>query len=72
MKNRSISDEVRTLDSVISVCFGRPSGDELPQVAGLDDTVIDVFSDTLDMSYDKASAYYYHQLDGSYEGGYYH
>ncbi len=40
--NRPSIQDIKNLENVIFVCFGRPRGDELPQVASEHDVVVDL------------------------------
>lgn len=51
------------IESILSVCGGIPQGDELPQVAGEEDIIMDVYSDILDMPRQYATAAVHHQFD---------
>ena len=41
--------------------FGTPRGDELPQVAGVEDILMDVYSDILNMPLEYAAGHFHHQ-----------
>lgn len=53
----------QSIDDIVSLCNGIPMGDELPQVAGVNDILMDVYSDILDMPRDYAMAAIHHQFD---------
>ena len=59
--------EMTTLESAVSVCCGSPRGDELPQVAGLEDILRDVYSDILNVPHEYASDRFHHQYDDDFE-----
>lgn len=56
------------MDKLMSVCCGTPQGDELPQVAGEEDILMDVYSDILNMPREYASARFHHQYDDEFDG----
>ncbi len=43
-------------------------GDELPQVAGMEDTLIDVYSDMLNVPQYYAASRLHHQYEDEFEG----
>ena len=51
------------IEKTLSVCFGTPRGDELPQVAGIEDIVVDVYSDILNVPREYALGLYHHQYN---------
>lgn len=56
-------------DAEAIVVFGNPQGDELPQVAGLEDILVDVYSDILNVPREYAAGRFHHQYDDEgYEG----
>ncbi len=56
------------MDDIISVCGAIPRGDELPQVAGEQDILMDVYSDMLNMPREFANARIHHQFaDDEYD-----
>lgn len=57
-----IENEAATLDSIVSLCCGRPQGDELPQVAGVEDILVDIRADLCSMPRECAAAIYHHQV----------
>jgi len=67
----SIVEETIEMEDIVSVCFGNPRGDELPQVAGIEDILIDVFSDMGNVPREIAAGMFHHQymndLDGEYK-----
>ena len=52
---------------LMSVCCGNPQGDELPQVAGEDDILADIYSDITNMPREYASGRFHHQFDDQYD-----
>lgn len=50
----------------IAVCGGMPKGDELPQVAGVEDILMDVYSDALNMPRDYATGIFHHQVEDDF------
>lgn len=52
--------EVENLENVVFVCFGRPKGDELPQVATEKDIVVDLLHS---MAGGNASHEFYDRTD---------
>ncbi len=63
MKNPIVDGHVESFESIVAYCCGSPKGDELPQVAGIDDIAIDVFNDLTAMPREVAAAYLHHQMD---------
>ena len=49
-----------------SLYCGIPQGDELPQVAGVEDILMDVYSDILNMPREYAAGCFHHQLDNDF------
>ena len=47
--------------------FGTPQGDELPQVAGVEDILLDVYSDILNVPREYAAGRFHHQFDDDFE-----
>lgn len=54
-------------DSEAFAVFGSPRGDELPQVAGEEDILMDVYSDILNMPREYAAGHFHHQYAGDFE-----
>ncbi len=50
-----------------AACFGTPRGDELPQVAGVEDILLDVYSDILNVPREYAAGRFHHQYDDDFE-----
>lgn len=67
--DRDIIREVQDLENVVFVCFGRPEGDDLPQVCTSDDVVVDLICDTTGKTMKLVDAEIHHQTDPSYERG---
>ncbi len=55
--------DVEELDNTIKVCFGRPRGRELPQVATEDDIIIDLMSECSGHSRVFSDAQFHHQME---------
>ncbi len=53
----------QNIDEIVSMYNGIPMGDELPQVAGVNDILVDVYSDILNVPRDYAMAAMNHQFD---------
>ncbi len=66
MKRDNSMQEPESVDRIISVCFGAPRGDELPQVAGEADILADIYSDVLNVSRGYAAGRLRHQFDDDY------
>ena len=47
--NETFTADGMESESATLLCYGCPKGDELPQVAGMEDTLIDVYSDMLNV-----------------------
>ncbi len=47
--------------------YGAPKGDELPQVAGVEDILMDVYSDILNMPREYAVGHFHHQFADDFE-----
>lgn len=47
--------------------YGTPRGDELPQVAGVEDILMDVYSDILNMPREYAAGHFHHQYAEDFE-----
>lgn len=56
-----IIEDAKDMDMIMSVCGAMPRGDELPQVAGIEDILMDVYSDVLNAPRDIAAARFHHQ-----------
>lgn len=65
--NTPIMQDANEMDNLMSVCCGTPQGDELPQVAGEEDILMDIYSDILNMPREYASARFNHQYSDEYE-----
>lgn len=48
-------------DNLMAAAYGAPRGDELPQVAGVNDILMDVYSDILNMPRAYAAGHFHHQ-----------
>jgi len=59
----SIAEDAIEMENIMSVCCGMPKGDELPQVAGEQDILMDVYSDILNVPREYAAARFHHQYD---------
>lgn len=57
----SIAEDAIEMENIMSVCCGMPKGDELPQVAGVEDILMDVYSDILNVPREYAAARFHHQ-----------
>lgn len=70
MRHQNNDIDQLDIQDVIAVCGGMPKGDELPQVAGVEDILMDVYSDVLNMPRDYAAGVFHHQIedDFDYEG----
>lgn len=66
MKN-DIRHEVEGLENVLFVCFGRPTGSDLPQVGNPDSVVIDLLQDRTGKCMREVGAVFHHQTDPSYQ-----
>lgn len=58
-------------DTEALAVYGTPRGDELPQVAGVEDILIDVYSDILNMPREYAAGHFHHQYADDFEDGEY-
>ncbi len=68
MRNiHDIAFEAAEMDNIMSVCCGAPRGDELPQVAGINDILADVYSDILNMPREEATGRFHHQFEDDLE-----
>jgi len=56
-------DERSDIENIMSVCGAIPHGDELPQAPGLQDILMDVYSDALNLPREYAAARFHHQFD---------
>lgn len=56
-----------SLDDVMSACGAIPRGDDLPQVAGLNDILLDIYSDALNMPHEYAAGAMFHQYDDGFD-----
>lgn len=65
----STLDHNMDLQDAISVCGGMPRGDELPQVAGVEDILMDVYSDVLNMPREYAAGVFHHQTEDDFSYG---
>ncbi len=63
----SIRDNARVMENVVAVCGAIPQGDELPQVAGEEDILIDAYSDIMNMPREMAAACFHHQYEIAHE-----
>lgn len=59
----SIASDVREMEEIVTLCCGRPQGDELPQVATVNDVLMDVYSDILNMPREYAAGRFHHQYN---------
>lgn len=55
------SADVQEMENIVSLCCGIPQGDELPQVAGVEDILVDVYSDMLNVPREIAAGHFHHQ-----------
>lgn len=55
------------MENLMSVCCGSPRGDELPQAPGLQDILMDVYSDALNMPREFAAGRMHHQYDDDFD-----
>lgn len=62
-----ILENAQEMENIVSVCCGNPRGDELPQAAGLQDILMDVYSDILNVPRDYAAGHFNHQYADDYE-----
>ncbi len=53
-------------DNIPPLYCGVPQGDELPQVAGVEDILMDVYSDILNMPREYAAGCFHHQFDNDF------
>lgn len=60
------ANNIDELDNTPAV-FGTPRGDELPQVAGVEDILMDVYSDILNMPREYAAGHFHHQYADDFE-----
>ncbi len=58
-----IRHEVQGLENVISVCFGSPRGDDLPQIGGENDMVLDTLQDCSGKTMHLIDAEIHHQVE---------
>lgn len=61
-----IINDTMDMDAATAV-FGTPRGDELPQVAGVEDILMDVYSDILNMPREYAAGHFHHQYADDFE-----
>ena len=54
-------------DEPYMAVYGAPRGDELPQVAGVNDILMDVYSDILNMPREYAAGHFHHQYVDDFE-----
>lgn len=66
--NDAFLNELNEIENGMSVCYGCPRGDELPQVAGVEDILLDVCTEMLNVPRQSASAYLHHQYEEEFEG----
>lgn len=62
----SIRQNAMEMEDIMAVCCGVPQGDELPQVAGVQDILIDVYSDMLNMPREIAAGRFHHQYEDDF------
>lgn len=62
-----IMDDVMELENVMSACGAIPRGDDLPQVAGLNDVLADIYSDALNIPHEYAFGAVFHQCDDGFD-----
>lgn len=62
----SIAQTAIEMENLMSVCCGTPRGDELPQVAGVEDILMDVYSDILNVPRELAAGRFHHQFEDEY------
>lgn len=62
-----LTETAEALDQIVSLCYGSPRGDELPQVGSVDDMVVDIYCDILNVPRESASAIYHHQVEGGFD-----
>lgn len=67
MKRHMMEQNINMMEELMSVCCGTPQGDELPQAAGLEDIMIDVYSDVFQMSHEYAAGALHHQFDNDFD-----
>ena len=60
---RQIADFERS----VVACFGAPDGSDLPQIAGEDDTMIELLQTLTSRPYEEVAAELHHQIDISYQ-----
>lgn len=53
--------DVQEMEDIVSLCCGVPRGDELPQVAGVEDILVDVYSDMMNVPREIAAGHFHHQ-----------
>lgn len=66
MKRPMMMENISEMEELMSVCCGNPQGDELPQVAGLEDVMIDLMSDVMQMPHEYAAGALHHQFDNDF------
>ncbi len=59
--NGNPSEQATDMEKAVSLCYGRPEGDELPQVASVDDILVDIYCDALNMPHEYAAGRVHHQ-----------
>ena len=68
MRNKnSFTGHYSDIENIMSACGAIPHGDELPQAAGLQDILMDVYSETLNMPREYAASRFHHQFDDDFE-----
>lgn len=69
----AINDDLRDLrdlrDLDVLAVFGSPHESELPQVAGEEDILLDVYSDILNLPREYAAGYFHGQYAVDFENG---
>jgi hypothetical protein len=59
--------EVEDLENVIFVCFGCPSGSDLPQIGDEENIIVDLVQHMTGKTHELVEAEIRHQTDGSYQ-----
>lgn len=67
MTDQNLALEVLDLENIVMPCNGRPEGDELPQIATCDDTIVEVVQGATGKPLMLVDAEIHHQTDPSYQ-----
>lgn len=65
--NNHMRQNVKSMEAAIGLCSGRPKGKELPQVAILDEVIVDVLHSCTGKSVELLDLEIHNQIDPSYQ-----